>query len=75
MKFFGKTWKPSTMLEAQKMGVSMILQEANTIPGISVAANIFAGQEKQFSFAGFVNFDKMAKAAEIRLKNLGIRAY
>ena len=49
MIYRGKPWDPETMIQAQKAGISMILQEANTIPGITVAQNIFAGREKDFS--------------------------
>ena len=40
----GKPHTPRTMLDAQAAGVSMIVQESGTIPGISVAANIFIGR-------------------------------
>ena len=33
MIFRGKEWNPTSMIEAQHNGLSMILQEANTIPG------------------------------------------
>ena len=48
MVYKGEKWEPKNMVEAQKAGISMILQEANTIPGVTVAQNLFAGQEKSF---------------------------
>ena len=47
MFYKGKAWKPHSMVEAQKAGISMILQEANTISHVTVAQNIFAGREKE----------------------------
>ena len=43
MIYDGKDWKPESMAYAQRHGISMILQEANTISGCTVAENIFAG--------------------------------
>ena len=37
----------------------MILQEANTIPGVTVAQNIFAGREKEFASGGVIHMKKM----------------
>lgn len=72
MTYLGKAWKPQTMLEAQAAGISMILQEMNTIPGISVAANIYAGQEQRFARWGFVDQRAMIKAADEVLHSVGI---
>lgn len=46
--FMGKPWKPATTLSAQRDGVGMIVQEAGTIPNITVAENIFLGHEDLF---------------------------
>ncbi len=72
MVFLGKPWKPSTMIEAQANGLSMILQEANTIPGCTVAENLFAGKENQFRKAGFVSKKMMNEAADEILDKFGI---
>lgn len=72
MLYQGKPWKPHSMVEAQEAGISMILQEANTIPGVTVAQNIFAGREKEFSTMGMINMKKMCKAADELLKKFGI---
>ena len=73
MIYRGKPWDPETMIQAQKAGISMILQEANTIPGITVAQNIFAGREKDFSKFGIVNMKKMNEAAAALLDKFGIK--
>ena len=48
MTYKGQPWKPASMLEAQEHGIGMIVQEAGTIPNITVAENIFLGHEKMF---------------------------
>lgn len=72
MEYLGKPWKPRTMVEAQHAGISMILQEANTIPGVTVAQNIFSGREKEFSKCGLINMAKMYRAADELLQKFGI---
>ena len=52
MTYRGKPWHPHNMIESQHEGISMILQEANTIPGVTVAQNLFAGREAEFSKFG-----------------------
>jgi ribose transport system ATP-binding protein len=72
MEYQGKPWTPRNMIEAQKEGISMILQEANTIPGVTVAQNLFAGREKEFTRAGLINMRKMYRAADELLERFGI---
>ena len=72
MTYRGKPWQPHNMIESQHEGISMILQEANTIPGVTVAQNLFAGREAEFSKCGIVNMGRMYKAAEALLKKFGI---
>lgn len=68
----GKPWNPDSMVEAQKAGISMVLQEANTIPNCTVAENIFAGRFDEFSRFGIVNMKKLNKAAQEILDSFGI---
>lgn len=72
MFYKGKPWKPDTMVTAQGQGISMILQEANTIPGVTVAQNIFAGHEESFTKFGMVNMKKMFAEAQKLLEKFGI---
>ena len=72
MFYKAKAWEPNNMLEAQEHGIAMILQEANTIPGVSVAQNIFAGCESRFTKFGIVDMKKMFKAADELLTRYGI---
>lgn len=72
MFYKGEPWKPATMVEAQAKGVSMILQEANTISNCTVAENLFAGQEDRFATMGLVNSKKMNRAADELLGKFGL---
>lgn len=72
MFFMGKEWNPSSMIEAQHNGLSMILQEANTIPGCTVAENIFAGKENEYSRFGIVDKKRMNRDADAVLDKFGI---
>ncbi len=72
MLYKGESWNPSSMLYAQEKGIGMIVQEAGTIPNISVAQNIFLGHEKLFSKGPFVVRSKMVAAAQKLLDELGI---
>lgn len=72
MFFKGRPWKPDSMVHAQAKGVSMILQEANTIPNCTVAENLFAGQEDRFSRFGFVSAGAMNRAADELLAKFGL---
>ena len=72
MIFKGKLWKPASALEAQNGGISMIVQEAGTIPNISVAENIFLGHEKMFAKGPFVIRSRMVQEAQKLLDELGI---
>ena len=64
MFYKGEKWEPHSMVEAQHKGVSMILQEANTVSGCTVAENLFAGQEDEFSTFGFFNAKKLNRKAD-----------
>ena len=72
MTYLGQPWKPSSMLEAQEHGIGMIVQEAGTIPNITVAENIFLGHENLFQKGLFVDKGKMEKAAQDLLDELNL---
>ena len=72
MFYKGQPWNPRTMVDAQKHGISMVLQEANTIPGCTVAENIFAGRFKEFSKLGIIDMKKVNEAAQKMLDSFGI---
>ena len=72
MVYEGKPWAPSSILQAQQAGIAMIVQEAGTIPNITVAENLFLGHEKKFSNGPFVSQAKLNEAADKLLDELEI---
>ena len=72
MFYKGKPWKPATMLEAQKAGIGMIVQEAVTIANISVAENIFLGNYDKFKKGPIINKVAMISEARKALEKIGV---
>lgn len=68
----GKPFAPRNMVDAQNHGVSMIVQEMGTIPGINVASNIFTGRLEEFSKLGFINLKAVNKRAAEVLGDIGV---
>lgn len=73
MIFKGAEHKPLTMIDGAKAGFGMIVQEAGTVSGITVAQNIFLGKEKEFAKFGIVNKKAMNAAAKEALENIGFK--
>jgi len=71
MFFLAKAHKPATMIEGAKAGIGMIVQEMGTVPGISVAENIFIGQEEKFKKFGLISKGRMNQAAREALGAIG----
>ncbi len=72
MCFKGESWKPESMLDALEKGIGMVVQENGTVPGITVAENIYLGEMEQFQKMGFVNRKKLYAEAQKALQNIGI---
>ena len=73
MFYKGEPWNPASMVDAQLHGISMVLQEANTIPNCTVAENIFAGRFNEFAVANsFLSMRKVNKAAQEILDSFGL---
>lgn len=73
MEYMGKAWMPKNALEAQDNGIGIIVQEAGTIPLLTVAQNIFIGQEKLFKRHLVIDKKAMNRAAEDVLLNIGAK--
>ncbi len=71
MLFKGNKHKPWTVIDGARAGIGMIVQEMGTVPGITVAQNIFIGNEEQFRTFGVISARKMNKAAKEALENIG----
>lgn len=57
---------------AQQLGISMIYQEFNLSPFLSVAENIFLGREPRFGRSPFVNWPKMYNDAREILSRIKV---
>lgn len=67
----GEEYHPQSMVDAQKHGVSMIIQEMGTIGGITVASNIFAGRLEQFRKLGLLDWKRINAEADKILADIG----
>lgn len=71
MFFKGEKWEPSSMLFALEKGIGMIVQENGTVPGISVAENIFLGETEKFKSFGIVKRKEMISQGQQALNAIG----
>ena len=71
MVYEGKPWSPSSMIESMENGIGMIVQESGTVPGITVAENIFLADLDQFKKGPVVNKKEMTKKAQEILNQIG----
>lgn len=70
MIYKGAEHKPGSVLEARKAGIQYLTQEQGTIDGMTVAENMFLGEEDRFGKAGMVNMGALvAHAKEILNEN------
>lgn len=69
----GKPYNPKNLTDANRHGVSMIVQEANTIKGLTVAENMFLGIEDEFTKHGIRNIKMMNTLARERLDAIGLK--
>ncbi len=67
----GKEVHPKNQVEANKEGISIIVQELGTLSGLTVAENIFLGHEEQFVKCGIKNTKAMNRKANELLKQYG----
>lgn len=75
MVFEGQPWNPSSMIDALHKGIGIIVQESGTIPGITVAENIFLAEVDQFRMwggKGPIDRKTMNKAADTVMENIGV---
>ena len=60
----GKEITATNQVEANHQGVAIIVQEIGTLSGLTVAENIFLGNEDQFTKCGIKNTAAMNKKAQ-----------
>ncbi|MBQ6888192.1 MAG: sugar ABC transporter ATP-binding protein [Lachnospiraceae bacterium] len=73
MLYEGKNWKPGSMIDALNQGIGMIVQETGTVPGITVAENIFLGEVSRFKKGSLINRKQMMKEAKAILDGIGAK--
>ena len=67
--FQNKSYDFSTPIEAQQAGISTVYQEVNLLPNLSVAQNLFLGNEpKRFGLIDYKSMVKQAKKLLTRFK-------
>ena len=67
----GEELKVNNQVEANRKGVSIIVQEIGTLSGLTVAENIFLGNENRFVKFGIRNTDAMNREASKLLEKYG----
>jgi len=70
MSIAGQTYRPRNRIDAQGLGVRMVMQELNLIPTLTMAENIFL--EKLPSRLGFINYRKLNLAAKEITEQVGL---
>lgn len=71
MTYCSDSYTPHSAAFAQEKGISMIVQEMGTMPGTSVATNIFVGHYAEFLRHGLLNHSIMNKKADEILAEIG----
>ncbi len=66
----GETVEIANPKQAEAHGITIIHQEMNLIPGLTVMENIFLGREPA-NFLGFIDWGEMKRRTEALLKSLG----
>lgn len=59
MTYKGEEYRPKSVLDARKAGIQYLTQEQGTIDGMTVAENMFLGEEDQMSKMGNVSIKKL----------------
>ena len=70
--YLGNHVNVKSPLEAQKLGISIIHQELNLMPDLTVAQNIFIGRENRRKGRLFLDDRKLNKAAKALLEELDL---
>ncbi|MGD1031376.1 MAG: sugar ABC transporter ATP-binding protein [Opitutaceae bacterium] len=68
----GRPCELATPRDARAAGVSVIYQEFNLVPGLTVAENIFLGREPRGFLPGVIDQARLVRRAEDLLRSLGV---
>ncbi|NDJ59636.1 MAG: sugar ABC transporter ATP-binding protein, partial [Chloroflexi bacterium] len=61
---------PNNPREAQQHGIGMVFQEQSLLPNMSVAENIYLGNESEFMRFGFMNWKRLNESARRQLEKV-----
>ena len=73
MTMNGKPYTPQNPKKANELGVGMVFQEQSLITNLTVAQNIFFGEEARFKKAGIINWRKMDQEARAIMDELELK--
>jgi len=68
----GKKIEPKSLLSAQRLGISIVLQEFNLIPDLTVAENLILLNRPEGNLAGLISRKKLVQEAQKIFSRLGI---
>lgn len=70
----GEKIRPTSTLDAQRLGISTVYQEVNLCPNLSVAENIFAGRQprKPWSRGGAIDWPEVNRRSRALLERLEV---
>jgi ribose transport system ATP-binding protein len=71
----GKELRARSQVEANRRGVSIIVQEMGTLPGLTVAENIYLGEEDKFMRGIVKNTGAMNREAQRLLDGYGFKHF
>ncbi|MCD8082247.1 MAG: ATP-binding cassette domain-containing protein, partial [Clostridiales bacterium] len=71
----GELVRPKNQVDANNHGIAIIVQEMGTLSGLTVAENIFLGNEDQFTSHGIKNTAAMNKKAQELLNRYGFERF
>lgn len=71
----GKPYTATSSLDAASKGVSIVFQESNLVPSVSVAENIFMGTLSNFSVHGIIRWEKVYQRAKEILSLVGLEEH
>ena len=72
MTYRGNTYRPKSVLDARKSGIQYLTQEQGTIDGMTVAENMFLGEENKLSKGGNVSIRKLNQRSREILNENGL---
>ena len=68
----GQPVRLANALDAARHGIGMVFQEQSLLPNLSVAENIFLGNERRFTRFGRIRWRALNDAARAQLEKVGI---